>query len=133
MSIEVIISIVTSVIGVIGGGAGIIFWKQNKRLKEEEANQSNVETQSKEIDLGKKFLEEIMSIVKKVKDMQDTNNTETSQTLTKLTELSGDMNAKFKAVNRSLTSLNKKTKQMENYLNGPYHDWLRQQKIKENE
>ena len=61
MSIELIVSIVTSVVGLIGGGIGILFWRENKRLKQEEAKQSSVTTQSQEIDLGKKFLEEIMA------------------------------------------------------------------------
>ena len=129
-TVQIVVSIIATIVGLIGGGIGILFWRENKRLKQEEAKQSNVATQSQEIDLGKKYIEESVSAVKWIKTMLETNNAETSQMLSKLTEMEGWVEKKLAAVNRSLVSTNKKLGLIEKYLDGPYKEFVKQQSEK---
>lgn len=101
---------VTSILSII---AVVRFWKQNKKLKDNEVKindsevaQSNVETQNAEIDLANKYRDEMLNMVQMVKDANEKNFTNQD------------------VIMRSLTRLETKVGDIESYLNGPYHQYI---------
>ena len=101
---------VTSILSII---AVVRFWKQNKKLKDNEVKindsevtKSNVEAQKSEIDLANKYRDEMLAMVQMVKDANEKNFTNQDEII------------------RSLTRLESKVGDIESYLNGPYHQYL---------
>lgn len=101
---------VTSILSII---AVVRFWKQNKKLKDNEVKindsevaQSNVEAQNAEIDLANKYRDEMLNMVQMVKDANEKNFTNQD------------------VIMRSLTRLETKVGDIESYLNGPYHQYI---------
>lgn len=101
---------VTSILSII---AVVRFWKQNKKLKDNEVKindsevaQSNVKTQNAEIDLANKYRDEMLNMVQIVKDANEKNFTNQD------------------VIMRSLTRLETKVGDIESYLNGPYHQYI---------
>lgn len=101
---------VTSILSII---AVVRFWKQNKKLKDNEVKindsevaQSEVEAQKAEIDLANKYRDEMLNMVQMVKDANEKNFTNQDEII------------------RSLTRLETKVGDIENYLNGPYHQYI---------
>lgn len=101
---------VTSILSII---AVVRFWKQNKKLKDNEVKindsevtKSNVEAQKSEIDLANKYRDEMLAMVQMVKDANEKNFTNQDEIM------------------QSLTRLETKVGDIESYLNGPYHQYL---------
>jgi uncharacterized protein HemX len=57
MSVELVISIVTSIAALIGGGAGIIYWRENKRLKVKEVEKAAIENELQQAEAWKQLFE----------------------------------------------------------------------------
>lgn len=53
---QIIIEIVFPLIAIIGGSAGIIYWRENKQLKSAEASKSTTEAMSAKADLAEQIL-----------------------------------------------------------------------------
>lgn len=91
----------------VGGVVSAIWYrKQNKTIKESEATQADVEAQKAEIDLANKYRDEMLNMVQMVKDANEKNFTNQDEII------------------RSLTRLETKVGDIENYLNGPYHQYI---------
>lgn len=109
---------VTSILSII---AVVRFWKQNKKLKDNEVKindsevaQSNVEAQKAEIDLANKYRDEMLNMVQIVKDANEKNFTNQD------------------VIMRSLTRLETKVGDIESYLNGPYHQYIADKQSRDN-
>ena len=110
---------VTSILSII---AVVRFWKQNKKLKDNEVKindsevtKSNVEAQKSEIDLANKYRDEMLNMVQMVKDANEKNFTNQDEII------------------RSLTRLETKVGDIESYLNGPYHQYLSEKQDRYNQ
>jgi len=101
---------VTSIIAVI---QAIRFWKQNKKLKNNEVTKDDVETQKAEIDLANLYKEEMLKVIELLKNSQSENNDNQEKMITKLDNL-----------DNRLEKVEIKMTDIEAYLNGPYHEWL---------
>lgn len=101
---------VTSIIAVI---QAIRFWKQNKKLKNNEVTKDDVETQKAEIDLANLYKEEMLKVIELLKSSQSENNDNQEKMITKLDNL-----------DNRLEKVEIKMTDIETYLNGPYHEWL---------
>ena len=101
---------VTSIIAVI---QAIRFWKQNKKLKNNEVTKDDVETQKAEIDLANLYKEEMLKVIELLKSSQSENNDNQEKMITKLDNL-----------DNRLEKVEIKMTDIEAYLNGPYHEWL---------
>ena len=101
----------------VGGVVSAIWYrKQNKTIKQSEATQADVEAQKAEIDLANKYRDEMLNMVQMVKDANEKNFTNQDEII------------------RSLTRLETKVGDIENYLNGPYHQYISEkQKTVENQ
>ena len=104
-------------------GSIFIYFKQNKKLKNNEVSQSDTKTQSEQINLGKQFIESASKAADIIQ--QATQNTDS-----KIDALSERIEAKMTVMSRNQTSMNKKLKMMEKYLNGNYQEFLAQEKKK---
>ena len=104
---------VTSILSIIGL---IRFWKQNKRLKNNEVTKDNVETQKAEIDLANLYKEEMLKVIELLKSSQSENTDNQEKMINKLDNL-----------DTRLEKIEIKTTDIETYLNGPYHEWLASQ------
>ena len=129
-TLQIILQILPYLVG--GGGliAAIVYRSQNKRMKEAEAkvaesnaNQSSLNTQSQEIDLGAKFMRESIAMLNQIKDLQDTNNADTS----KIVERINLVEKKMANISRSVVGYNKRLGQVERYLNGQYKEFVAQE------
>lgn len=111
----------TSLAGVIGT---IVYYKHNKRLKQNEVSQSDTKTQKEQIDLGMQFIENS----KKAVDMIQ----QTTQSIDdKINDMTKTITVKMSVMSRNQTSMNKKLKMMERYLNGNYQEFLAKEAEKE--
>ena len=104
---------VTSILSVIGL---IRFWKQNKKLKNNEVKKDNVETQKAEIDLANLYKEEMLKVIELLKSSQSENSGNQERIIHKLENL-----------DTRLENVEIKMDGIETYLNGPYHEWLASQ------
>lgn len=101
---------VTSILSIIGL---IRFWKQNKKLKNNEVKKDDVETQKAEIDLANLYKEEMLKVIQLLKDSQSESTDNQKEILKRLVVL-----------DERLEKLELKTSDIEEYLNGHYHEWL---------
>ena len=105
---------VTSILSIVGL---IRFWRQNKKLKNNEVKKDDVETQKAEIDLANLYKEEMLKVIDLLKSSQSQSNGNQKQILTKL----GGLDDRLEKVEMKIGDI-------ETYLNGPYHKWLSEQK-----
>lgn len=89
------------------------FWKQNKRLKENEVKVSDVETQKSQMDLVSKYRDEMLGMVQIVKAANEKNFSNQDQMIEKLNRMDD-----------RIEKIEMKVSDMETYLNGKYHAWL---------
>ena len=114
----------TSLAGIVGT---LFYYKHNKKLKQNEVEQSDTKTQSEQINLGMQFIENSKKAVEMMQQV-----TENSQnTDSKIDALTKTVNTKMSVMSRNQTSMNKKLKMMEKYLNGNYQEFLAAEAKKE--
>lgn len=108
---------VTSLISII---AMIRFWRQNKRLKDNEVKlkdsevaQSNVEAQKSEISLANLYKEEMLKVINLLKE-SETKNLGNQK----------EMMVALKNLDNRMERMELKVGDIESYLNGPYHRYL---------
>ena len=119
--IDIMLKFMPYLVGAGGIIAAIVYRHQNKRIKEAEAKESeahasqqNVATQSQEIDLGKKYIQESIALLETVKQLQETNNTDTAR----IVERIDTVEKKVTNMSRSVSGYNKRLGTIERYLNG---------------
>lgn len=98
-----------------------IFFKQNKKLKLNEVSQSDTKTQSEQINLGLQFIESANKAADIIQ--QASQNTDS-----KIDALSRRIETKMTGITRNQTSMNKKLKLIEKYLNGGFAEFQQNQK-----
>ena len=98
-----------------------IFFKQNKKLKQNEVSQSDTKTQSEQINLGLQFIESANKAADIIQ--QASQNTDS-----KIDALSQRIETKMTGITRNQTSMNKKLKLIEQYLNGGFKQYVEDQK-----
>lgn len=123
MEISVLLSYIFGGTSLVSIALFFIYFKQNKKLKNNEVSQSDTKTQSEQINLGKQFIESASKAADIIQ--QATQNTDS-----KIDALSERIEAKMTVMSRNQTSMNKKLKMMEKYLNGNYQDFLAKEKEK---
>lgn len=108
---------VTSILSII---AMIRFWKQNKKLKDNEVKlkdsevaQSNVEAQKSEISLANLYKEEVLKVINLLKESETKNIGNQKEMMSTLQRLDNRMER-----------MELKVGDIESYLNGPYHRYL---------
>ena len=101
---------VTSIIAIV---QAIRYWKQNKKLKNNEVKKDDVETQKAEIDLANLYKEEMLKVIELLKSSQTENSDNQEKMIKKLDTL----DIRLEKVEIKMTDI-------ETYLNGPYHEWL---------
>lgn len=109
----------------------VMFFEQNRKLKNNAVTQSDTKTQSEQINLGMQFIENSTKAVELIQ--QATQNTDV-----KIDELVKTVNTKLSVMTRNQTSMNKKlassNRELElikKYLNGNYKDFLAKEAEKE--
>ena len=106
----------TSVVAVI---AWLYFRKENKALKKNEVKVSDVDTQKQQIELAELYKDKVLELIEQVSAKQDEGNENQGRILEKLDRVED------------------KVRDIELYLNGPYHQWLtdkeRKQEDEENQ
>lgn len=119
---------ITALLNFILGGTSIvavvlffIFYKENKKLKKNDVAQSDTKTQKEQIDLGMQFIESAKNAAEIIQNAtQNTDN--------KIDALTKTVNTKLSVMSRNQTSMNKKLKMMEKYLDGNYQEFLAKEK-----
>lgn len=108
---------VTSILSII---AVVRFWKQNKKLKDNEVKINDnevtktvVEAQNAEIDLANKYRDEMLNMVQMVKDANEKNFTNQDDIIRRLERL-----------DKRIDKLETNYGYMQEYLNGNYHLFL---------
>lgn len=109
----------------------LIFFKQNRKLKQNEVSQSDTKTQKEQINLGMQFIESAEKAANIIQ--QATQNTDN-----KIDALAKTVNTKLSVVSRNQASMNKKlassNRELElikKYLNGNYQEFLAKEAEKE--
>ena len=123
MEIPVLLSYIFGGTSLVSIALFFIYFKQNKKLKNNEVSQSDTKTQSEQINLGKQFIESASKAA-------DIIQQATQKTDSKIDALSQRIETKMSVMSRNQTSMNKKLKMMEKYLNGNYQEFLAQEKKK---
>lgn len=136
----------TSIGGII---TSVLFFKANKKLKENEVKSSSADVEEKEInnddkqiDLGKKYLESTLEITQRMQEMMLNSNKERDEywakqeeTMNELRGLVGNLNDKVDNLDKRVTkldnqvvSLTEEVGQVSGFLNGDFADWKRKRK-----
>lgn len=110
---------VTSLLSII---AMIRFWKQNKKLKDNEVKVSDINTQKEQMDLITKYRDEMVTMIDLVKKANEKNFYNQDEILAKLDRLDARVEK---------LELNYNT--MADFLDGPYHRYWAEQEEKTKE
>ena len=121
MELPVLLSYIFGGTSLVSIALFFIYFRQNKRLKNNEVSQSDTKTQKEQIDLGMQFIESANKAAEIIQ--QATQNTDS-----KIDALSQRIETKMSVMSRNQTSMNKKLKMMEKYLNGNYQEFLAKEK-----
>ena len=106
---------ITSVLAIV---QAIRFWKQNKKLKNNEVKKDDIETQKAEIDLANLYKEEMLKVIELLKSSQSESMGNQKEILKRLVTL-----------DERLEKVELNMDNMEEYLNGHYHEWLAAKEI----
>ena len=101
---------ITSILSIIGL---IRFWKQNKKLKNNEVKKDDVETQKAEIDLANLYKDEMLKVIDLLKSSQSENVGNQKEIVKRL-----------RTLDERLEKVELNMDNMKEYLNGHYHEWL---------
>ena len=121
MELPVLLSYIFGGTSLVSIALFFIYFRQNKRLKNNEVSQSDTKTQKEQIDLGMQFIE---SANKAAEIIQQA----TQKTDSKIDALSQRIETKMTGITRNQTSMNKKLKLIEQYLNGGFKQYVEDQK-----
>lgn len=121
MEIPVLLSYIFGGTSLVSIALFLIYFKQNKKLKNNEVSQSDTKTQKEQIDLGMQFIESANKAAEIIQ--QATQNTDS-----KIDALSQRIETKMTGITRNQTSMNKKLKLIEQYLNGGFKQYVEDQK-----
>ena len=128
-TVQIILQILPYFIG--GGGiiAAIVYRQQNKRMKDSEAKQaeaqaaqSDVTTQSQKIDLGEKFISEMLNMNNLLKK----NNTDTETIVKEVSDIRGQV----ATLSKQQQTANREMAMVKRYLNGQYKEFVEAEKAK---
>jgi hypothetical protein len=135
--------------GIGGLITGVFFFRENRQLKRNEVKSSNADVEGKEIDnddkqidLGKKYLENTLEITQRMQEMMLNSNKEREEywakqkeTMNELRGLVGNLNDKVDNLDKRVTkldnqvvSLTEEVGQVSGFLNGDFADWKRKRK-----
>jgi len=112
-------TIITAIIGVVSGGFLVTIYelikyrKQNKTLKDNEATNSTSETQSNQIDLGKKYIQEMLETMELVKQYTQQGNVNQTEMIRRM----GLLDQRLDSVEITLSNLVE-------WADGPYNQFL---------
>ena len=121
MELSVLLSYIFGGTSLVSIALFFIYFRQNKRLKNNEVSQSDTKTQKEQIDLGMQFIESANKAAEIIQ--QATQNTDS-----KIDALSQRIETKMTGITRNQTSMNKKLKLIEQYLNGGFKQYVEDQK-----
>ena len=121
MELPVLLSYIFGGTSLVSIALFFIYFKQNKKLKNNEVSQSDTKTQSEQINLGKQFIESASKAA-------DIIQQATQKTDSKIDALSQRIETKMTGITRNQTSMNKKLKLIEQYLNGGFKQYVEDQK-----
>ena len=98
----------------VGGIVSAIWYRrQNRKIKESEATQADVEAQKSEIDLASKYRDEMLNMMQMVKDANEKNFTNQDEIIRRL----GKLDERIEALEINYGY-------MQENLNGGYHKFL---------
>lgn len=106
---------VTSILSIIGL---VRFWNQNKTLKNNEVKKDDVETQKAEIDLANLYKEEMLKVIDLLKTSQSESTDNQKEILKRLDTL-----------DERLEKVELNVANMDEYLDGHYHQWLAEKEL----
>ena len=121
MELPVLLSYIFGGTSLVSIALFFIYFRQNKRLKNNEVSQSDTKTQKEQIDLGMQFIESANKAADIIQ--QASQNTDS-----KIDALSQRIETKMTGITRNQTSMNKKLKLIEQYLNGGFKQYVEDQK-----
>lgn len=86
-TLEIILTSIVSVLGVVIGGQGVLFYKQNKRLKKLEGDEKSIENDTKVSDGWQEYAEKMVADRDKYEDKYEKKDMEYQQAIKKCTDL----------------------------------------------
>ena len=101
--------------------------KLNKQMKQNEATQSDVETQEKEINLANLYRDEMLKLMNVLQENQTENVGNQKEMLDKLNNLekrTDEQDVKLNAIHERLETVETNVSDMATYLNGEYKSFL---------
>lgn len=118
--VELIVKdLLPTIIGIIGGTFGVIYWRENKALKAAEADKSKTEARKAEADLAESILEKYE---KAILDRMDIGETVRKQ---EFSDLEGKIDSRFDEVNKENSKQNGLISDIVEYLNGDFQEFER--------
>jgi len=110
-----------AVIGVIGGTAGVYYWKAYKKEKEANAQAASIEAKSKEADLVDTILQKFeKAILARMDSGEAVRKQEFDQLRTDLGGQLTNLQAENRSQNETLASQNELLQDIKEYLNGGF-------------
>lgn len=116
--VELIVKdLLPTIIGIIGGTFGIIYWRENKALKAAEADKSKTEAMQAEADLAESILEKYE---KAILDRMDSGETVRKQ---EFSDLERKIDRRFDEVNKENSKQNGLMSDIVEFLNGDFQEF----------
>ena len=109
------------IIGVIGGTAGIIFWRAARKEKEANAQSASIEAKSKEADLVDTILQKFeKAVIGRMDQGEAVRKKEFDQLRTELGGQLTNLQAENRSQNETLAAQNDLLQDIKEYLNGGF-------------
>lgn len=127
-NLSVILSYVfgsTTLIGII---TFIVFWKQNKKLKENEVKVSSADAQKQDIDLSDYFKDKMLKMMDEFSERQKQGSENQQQMIDQMRELKAQNEKQDDTLAKLVERADKQERAMADmveYMNGEYQDHLK--------
>lgn len=121
---QIVIDILFPLIGFIGGGVGIFFWRENKAMKAAEASKSKTEARLAEADLTEQILKKYQQ---SVIDRMDSGDAVRKQ---EFQDLEHKIDKRFDVIEEEDKKQNETLRDVVEYLNGGFQKFEEQKQKK---
>lgn len=118
-------TIITALISTLCGGGilSLMTLKSDKKKAETEVKSSDNKEQAERIDLGDKYVNQMLSMLEKITDVSEKNKTINEDVYNSNSDAFGKINDKIDVIHEEVVSVKSEVSSIVSYLNGPYKSY----------
>lgn len=118
-------TIITALMSALFGGGvlSLMRLKSDKKKAETEVKSSDNKEQAERIDLGDKYVTQMLSMLEKINDVSERNKTINEDVYNSNSDAFGKINEKIDVIHEEVIGVKSEVSSIVSYLNGPYKSY----------